>query len=367
MKRLLCGSVVLAASLVLISCTSDPTGDFRGDPARIVADPSSIFLDQGTNLPVNVRLEDDQGNPLATEWDFTAGNGITVDRNEDFLGTTVGAPLESEAQFVVFAGNSPGATSFTVTASGLSLEIPVKITPTSLVATFSNPTPAQNEAVTITAEGYTFLPEAAISFAGTPALLLANDGTSLTFLPSPGATGPAQVDGIAIAFLPTTPLSLVTTTEIAVAPLAPVAGTEDPATAPSLPVPPEGGAAGFFDGPDFAGGAPCIFGTVCRYYKLTVTEEGVYTVTLDWDIGGDIDMYLCPDPGTITGDCDFQAATGNHPEVAEFALTPGTYFVIADDFNRDAAGTQLSILVQHDPPAPAGLRLPRATAPRVRK
>jgi hypothetical protein len=129
-----------------------------------------------------------------------------------------------------------------------------------------------------------------------------------------------------------------------------------------LPVPEVGEVSGFFDGPDFLGGAPCLFGTICRFYNMTVTEEGVYTITVNWDIGGDLDVYLCPAPGDITGACDFQAATAAHPEVVESALLPGTYTVVVDDFGGDAAGTQLSIGILHEPPAPAGLRRQPPTA-----
>jgi hypothetical protein len=337
MKRLLCGSVVLAVSLTLASCSSDPTGDLQGDPARIVADPSSLFIDQGANEAVIVRLEDEAGDPLAGDWEIAAtGSGITVVRDPNYLGTTVGAPLESEAQFVVTAGASPIASSFTLTAGGLSLEIPVKVTPTSLAATFSNPTPAQNEPVTVTAEGYTFLPEAAISFGGTPAIILANDGTTLTFLPTPGSTGPALVDGVAVNFLPTTPLSLETTTEITVAPLSSIGGTADPATAPALPVPAPGETTTIFDGPDFTA-------TIDHFYRLDIAEAGDYTVTLDWDIGSDIDLILCNDAACSAP--DFTGATANHPESATYTLAPGTYYVLAEDFGGDAAGARLTIQV----------------------
>ncbi len=357
MKRLLCGSVVFAASIALASCSSDPTGDFRGDPARITASPSSVFLNQGADEAVVVRLEDDQGDPLPGDFELTAtGSGITVERNPDFQGTTVGVPLESEAQFIITAGDAPLPSSFSLSAGGLSIDIPVVVLPTAVAsAVFSNATPALNEPVTVTAEGYTFLPTASVVIGGDSALILANDGTSLTFLPAPGGTGPAQLGGVAIDFLPAAELSLPTVAEITVAPLSAAPGTDDPATAPSLPVPAEGAIAGFFDGPDFVA-------AVDHFYKLTITEEGVYTVTMDWDIGSDIDMFLCPDPGAITASCDFQAATGAHPEAGSFTLAPGTYFIVADDFGADAAGAELSIVVQHDPLPLPELRLQRPAA-----
>jgi hypothetical protein len=370
MKRLLCGSVVLAASLGLVSCNSDPTSDFRNGPSQILAEPSAVFLNRGTVEEVVVRVVDDAGDPLPAPWEITeTGSGITVARNPDFLPTTVGLPLEAAAQFIVTAGEEPQPSSFTLTSGELSIEIPVNVLPTAIeTATFSNVTPAQNETVTITAEGFTFLPEAAIVIAGDSALIISNDGASVTFLPTPGSTGPVLIEKIAPSFLPTTPLSLLTTQEIAVAPLAAIPGTDDPATAPELNVPPEGAVAGFFDAPDFAGAA-CAFGTVCRYYKLTVTEAGVYTITMDWDIGGDIDMYVCNDPPVVadfSGCFDFAGASAAHPEIAEVALEPGTYIVVADDFGGDAIGTTLQIAVQHDPPA-AAFRSPSKAVRKMRK
>jgi hypothetical protein len=326
MKRLFCGSVVFAASLVLVSCSSDPTGDFRGDPVRIVADPSSIFLEQGANASVIVRLEDDQGNPLATDWQITAGSGITVDRNEDFLGTTVGAPLESEAQFDVFAGNAPVATSFTVSAGGLDLEVPVRVTPTNLVASFSNAAPAASEPVTITAEGFTFLADATIAFGADTALILSNDGTSVTFIPIPGSTGPATVSNIAVNFLPTTPLTLETTTELTAAAFT---GTEAPATAPVIPVPAAGESVVLYDGGTFAGADITGDGGVgAQYYQFTVTEAGDYHFVTDW-IGDDtdIDAVVCFDAACSSGAF---AGTGlTHPEDGTLTLAPGTYYFVS--------------------------------------
>jgi hypothetical protein len=340
MKRLFGGSVVFAASLVLVSCSNDPTSDFRGDPARIVADPSSIFLDQGDNTSIIVRLEDDQGDPLPADWQATAGSGITVDRNEDFLGTTVGAPLESEAQFDVVAGNTPVATSVTVSGGGLELEIPVRVTPTSLVASFSNAAPAVFEQVTVTAEGFTFLPDAAISFGGTPAFIVANDGASLTFIPAPGSTGPALVDNIAVNFLPTSPLSLETTTEIAVPALT---GTEAPATAPPIPVPAAGESVIIYDNGTFAGAdITGDGGTGAQYYQFTVTEAGDYHFVTDW-VGDDtdIDAVVCFDAACSDGAF---AGTGlTHPEDGTLTLAPGTYYFVSVLFEGAAVPFNVTI------------------------
>ena len=361
MKRLLCGSVVLAASLVLVSCNGDPTSDFRDGPSQILADPSVVFVEQGDVEEVVFQVIDQAGDPLAATWEVSAtGSGISVAQNPNHLPTTVGAPLESEVQFIVTAGGTPIASSFTVTSGELSVEVPVNVLPTEIAsAAFSNATPALNEPVTITAEGYTFMPDAAVVVGGDSAAILSNDGTSITFVPTPGSTGPATVEKIAINFLPDVPLTLLTTAELTV-PAGPVGGTTAPATAPSLITPAVGEASVFFDTPDFAA-------SLDHWYKLTVTEAGTYTISMDWDIGDDVDMFVCPAPGDIVAECDFTAATGDHPEVADYALTPGDWYIVADDFGQFAGGTSaigalLRIDVTHAAPTTGELRKSPSTS-----
>jgi hypothetical protein len=362
MKRLLCGSVVLAASLGLVSCNSDPTSDFRNGPSQILAEPSTVFLNRGAVEEVVVKVVDDAGDPLPAPWEITeTGSGITVVRNPDFLPTTVGVPLDAEAQFIVTAGEEPLPSSFTLTSGELSLEVPVNVLPTEIPATFSNPTPGLNEPVTISAEGYSFLPDAAVVIAGDSAAILSNDGATITFVPTPGSTGPALVEKIAINFLPTTPLSLPTVAELTVPP-GPIAGTDAPATAPSLLVPEVGEFSVSFDEPDFAA-------TLDHFYKLTIAEAGVYTVTMDWDIGDDIDMFLCPAPGDIAAECDFSGASADHPESVDFDLAPGEYWIVADDFGQFAGGTAaigalLTITVERAAPSATLRRFPSAAAPK---
>ena len=360
MKRLLCGSVVLAASLALVSCKGDPTSDFRGDPTRILAEPSSVFLDQGSDEAVTVTLLDDQGDPLAGDFEVAAtGTGITVVKNEEFLGTTVGIPLESQAQFIITAGDAPTPSSFTVTAGGLSLEIPVKVTPTSIgAAVFSNPTPAVNEPVTVTAEGYTFLPDAAISFAGTPALVLgvAEDGTSMTFLPAPGTIGTALLDNVSINFLPGTPLSLETTAELTVAELVPLAGTDAPGTAPALEVAAAGETSTLFDGGTFDGLAPILGGAFgdfpARWYSFTVPADGDFTVSLDWGSAEDLGVYyFLPDGTTETGSAADAGGGGAHPEASTSTFTAGTYLMAIINFSPTNPAF-FSIQLTTEPPAP---------------
>lgn len=331
MKRLLCGSVVLAASLGVISCNGDPTGDFRNGPTRINAEPSSVFLDQGTDEAVTVTLVDDQGDPLAGDFEIAStGAGITVARNDAFLGTTVGAPLESQAQFIITAGDTPTPSSFTLTAGGLSVDIPVSVLPVSIPAVFSNATPAMNEAVTVTAPGFIFQEGGAIIFGADTAIILsrAEDGSSVTFVPAPGSTGTAIIDSVSVDFLPDVKVSLPTAAEIAVAALTPAAGTGSTATAPSIPVPALGETVAYFDAGVFT--APDITGDGglgAQYYTFTVTEDGDYRFVTNWAGGADIDAIVCFDAACVGG--AFAGPGNAHPEDGTLTLTAGTYYFVS--------------------------------------
>ena len=104
-----------------------------------------------------------------------------------------------------------------------------------------------------------------------------------------------------------------------------------------------------------------------------MTEAGVYTITLDWDIGTDIDLTVCPEGDPLFGDTCGNSFS-DHPEEVEMSLTPGTYIVLSEDFGAliptpapghgdpDAAGTTLTINVFHAPPEAAALKAPAAKA-----
>jgi hypothetical protein len=435
--------VVLVAAVAMWSCSSDPTESGRGADLHILAEPASLFIDQGEAAFVTVKVVDGQGNTQDADFQATAASpAITVTKDEGFL-PVPGGNLQTEARFNVVA-NDFTATSFTVTGGGAELEIPVRVIPAAFTGTFSSAapalgepvtltapagltfgaetgitfpgaagepsilgisedstvltflpapgtdttglvsglvmsyapevpldtletatkittpavdnipavfssaTPAANETVTMTATGFKFLPGASIAFAGDTAATTAISADSLTlsFVPAPGDTGVATVTGAVLSSLVQIPLVLPTTTAITVGPASALPGTDDPGTAPTLPVPPVDLQSRLFDAPDFAA-------NIDRWYRFDVTEEGIYTIRLDWDIGSDIDLVVCDEALEA---CDGQAATGNVPEIGEFALTPGTYFVLAEDFGEDAAGATIQFFVDHAAPEAAALR-----------
>ena len=76
MKRLSRGLVVLAVAVGFLSCSGDPTGDFR-QPSGIVASPTTVFINVGDTKPVVASLQDDQGNQIGVSFTLLeAGNAI---------------------------------------------------------------------------------------------------------------------------------------------------------------------------------------------------------------------------------------------------------------------------------------------------
>jgi hypothetical protein len=331
MKRSMWGIALLAAAAGLWSCNGDPTGDLRAGE-KVVADPSSVFVEEGANKFVTVELVDGQGNQLATE--FAAqdvGAGITVVKDPTFLQTTIGTRLPTQERFVV-TGLTPSVNSFVVTAGDVADTIPVRVLPTFFGATFSSAAPAQNQPVTITPPaGFTFGPNAGVVIGADTGVVatIAADGSTLTFIPRPNFVATknvAVVSDVRSALFSSVPLTIPTTDSISMAAIVPVTGTDDPSTAPTIAGPPTGQTAAFFDIPDFAA-------SIDHFYKLNLTEAGDYTITTDWSIGNDVDQILCVSDVTCSGpSLNFAAATGNKPESATYTLPAGTHVIFIEDF-----------------------------------
>ena len=208
--------------------------------------------------------------------------------------------------------------------------------------TVSTLAPAANQPVTITLIGATFDPATAVITVGADtALLIGATANTATIIPSPSATGLIFFSGVVVDTLPQFALTLsnALTDTVVVGAAGTTAGTDDQATAPSLAVPDPGFSAPFSDVPDFAT-------TPDHFYKLVVPADGDYTISTNWDIGSDIDQFVCPAPVPADfSNCDFAAATGNQPESSIYTLTAGTYFVVDEDFGGDAAGATVTITV----------------------
>ncbi len=341
MKRSMCGGFLLAGLVVVGGCSGDPTGDLVGSGITLQPTPSSMFMAQGEQKAVILTVLDAQGNEQEiTGFSFQGGTGITVTEDTTYLSTSGGQLGTSKRLFV--DGVSPTATSVTISANGQTSTVPVRVTPTGATVTLSNAAPAPNEGLVITLPApYKFGAGAGANVAGAAGVTtaVAPDSTSVTVVLPPGTTGPLTVDSVVVDFVPGVLFSLPTTETVAVGAATPLAGTDDPGTAPAMPIPAAGASTVLYDAPDFAAGP-------FRFYRFDIPDAGDYTVTLDWTTGSDLDLFLCFDPGCATG--NFSAATAAHPESATYTIAgPVTYYLVVNDYAGDAAGTLITLRVDH--------------------
>ncbi len=354
MKRSMCGLVVLTMAAGLWSCNGDPTSDLQGSEKRVVADPSTVVLGQGTQKFVVVEEVDAQGNQQAVNFTIrNVGPGITVEEDPTYLATTIGTNLETSQRFIV-TGNELLNSSFTVETNGDTLLIPVTVAPNDFAPAFSNLAPAQNQELTVTAPaGYTFMPGAFISFGADVGVVTSRspDGTAFSFVPQPLFPDPteipptpkfrtATIDSVEAAYIPGVPLTLPTTDSVLIPLLDTVPGHNSTSTAPVIPTPVQGGASAFFDTGGFTG-TDIVYPQLgfssngAQYYQFTLTEPlDTVNITLNWPASSlaDLDLILCPEPSCDINTANLVAAGASHPESGDYILPAGTYYIVAEFF-----------------------------------
>jgi hypothetical protein len=351
MTRSKCGLLLLLAAGAG-ACGGDPTGSFQETGKKISADPAVVFVNQGASVFVVAQLLDEQGNQLTTSFEpADVGSQISVTKDTTFLETTNGTTLKTRERFVV-TGLAPGSASFAITSGSLKDTVPVNVVPTSVLATFSNASPAVNEPVTITLPaGYTFGADATVESAQGTGFVqsLSADGTSITAIIPPGSTGPLTLGGVSATFLPGLPLTLPSI-DVVSAGVTAMAGTNAPASAPEVAVPAVDGTTNFFDTGTFPGADLTDDGGIgAQYYKFVVTEAGKYSFSTAWTGGADIDAVVCSD-ATCSDGGTFVGASSDNPEVGDADLVPGTYYYVAVLFGG-APPPFFSVSLTHNAPA----------------
>jgi len=348
MKRSMFGVLALVAGMS--ACSGDPTGNLRDEVVGIVADPTSVFVAQDDSVGVIVSAIDGQGNALdVSDLTFQGDPSISVAEDPNYLAVNIGTQLQQSRRLFI-KGVSPASATLALSTNGKSLDLPVRVTPTVVAATFSNAAPAANELVTITLPtGFKFGEGAAVGSAVTgPGIIeaVSADSTSADVLLAPSTTGSLTIDSITVSFVPGVKFSLPTADTVAVGAVTPAPGTESTATAPELPVPPVDGTTGFFDAGTFTAADISGDGGVgkAQYYKLTVTEDGDYNLAVNWDNTSDVDMIVCGDAACVAE--DFSAATAAQPETHTYTLTAGTYYVVVELFAGGPPGS-VSLTIQH--------------------
>ena len=211
MNRVTRGTVVLAAALAaLTSCKGDPTDSLRNGVDHLVATPSEIYPSNGETRTVLIEAVDEQGNRVSTNFSLASvGAGITVVEDSaynqvfDAKGNPVQVKGWPRSQYKVLT-NSYLESSFTVSAGGKSITIPVRTYPGTLTGAISNTAPNNGDTVTISAPaGISFNPTTTnVSIGGSAAFITNRTATSVSFVPPPGASGQASVTNVTLDYAP---------------------------------------------------------------------------------------------------------------------------------------------------------------------
>ena len=229
MNRFRSGLVPLFALLAVVGCSSEPTGDLR-EGVNLRANPTQLFIEVGETKEVIIGAVDNQGNPLDFNYEVAStGDGITVRRDSTFLpifvdDTTLRAPATGPRFKFIVEGTSYTTTSFTVTAGGEEITVPVQVIPQAgLAATFDDDTVDLGQVVTLTApSGVTFADTAFLTIGtdsaalANPLTILSQDATTITFIPPPSLNSPVTVNGVSststpgLVYAPATQTALVT-------------------------------------------------------------------------------------------------------------------------------------------------------------
>jgi hypothetical protein len=197
MKRLMSGAAILSSLAVTLAC-SDPTGDLRNGPERMVTTPRYAFIDLGSSKVITVQVLDEQGNPLATPVSVLSSTAgvVTVAVDDSFR---LVHPDPHVSAFKV-SGDSIDAARVIFASGSLRDTLTAVVVPTSAprTATLSTTTPTPGEQITLTAPGnFLFTAQSKVTTAKLgveqPLVSVAGDGTSLIFVALPGTDDTVEV------------------------------------------------------------------------------------------------------------------------------------------------------------------------------
>jgi hypothetical protein len=237
MNRLVRGSVLFAAAVTAWACGGLDTGDIDTTEA-LVADPAVVFVSNTDSQAVFVEALNALAQQLEGDFAITdVGAGLVAFIDEAYAPVT--GREGNPTQVRVFVRGTDSSTfvssSFTVSANGKSLVVPVNITPSILRIAFPNPTPVLGEPITLTAPPNVVFTSATTITAGDGVAAitgLSADSTQITFLLGPNVNlQVATITDIGVTYLPNNSYD-VTTTGAVTTPTV----TEFPATfAPAAP------------------------------------------------------------------------------------------------------------------------------------
>lgn len=219
MNRLVRGSVILAAAAVSWACGGLDT-DGIDTTAELVADPSVVYVANTDSQAVFVEALNDLGQQLEGNFTVTnVGAGINVNYDTSFAPRPGVDNLPTRVRYFVRAidPNSFVNTSFTISANGKTVTVPVRITPSNLQVTFSNSNPLPGEVVTLTAPANVLFTSATTVTVtgGAQVVAISPDSTQISVVFATGSfASQATVNNVAVNYLPGQLFNLAVTTPI---------------------------------------------------------------------------------------------------------------------------------------------------------
>jgi hypothetical protein len=201
--------------------------------------------------------------------------------------------------------------------------------------TLSTSTPAVLEAITISLPAnvrWGADPAGdSVIIAGQAAIVqsVAVGGASISVIPIPGSVGQPRVVGVFPTGFPQFSLSLQGDDSVTVPSLTPLEGTDDPATAPVIPVPGDLVDAGAF------GATSCgqNSGAPCQLYKFTLASTTTLHFTLSAPGAADLGLYFlnAADLSDASQVCD-NLGRASPPEDCNLTFAAGTYLMAVVSF-----------------------------------
>jgi len=200
--------------------------------------------------------------------------------------------------------------------------------------TLSTATPAVLQPVTVTLPSTLKFGAVAagdsVIFGGQAAIVnsVAVGGASIDIIPLPGSVGQPTLVGVFPTGFPQFSLSVPGDESITVPPLTPLAGTEDPATAPEIAVPGTLTDAGSF------GATNCgqVSGFPCQVYKITLAAGATLHFTLSGPGPADLGLYFLNSDLTDNDNLCDNEGNNSPPEDCNLTFAAGTYYMMVISF-----------------------------------
>lgn len=323
MKRLSISAILAAAVFGMSACANDPTASLRTGPHLLSVSPRVLFMSEDSTASLLAIPRDEELNPIALPVTAASGNQAVATVQPD---ADRPSPDTSFTAFVVTAV-SPGQTTITLTAGGLTATTTVNVLPLAFGGTPSATTLDVGDTLILSSTPVLkFDPGASdIDFGeGHGGWLVSRTADELRIIVpvvSVGQPAPLTVDEVSITYVTGLTTSLPTTSEFTITnPFDPNGSCAQaaPVAVPSV----------FYEG--FSGGE------ADNFYRLTLAAPTTFTVTLAWPSDADLDiLYRNAACTGFVG--NFDGATVSNPEVSTVTLAAGTYNLWINNFVSSGA------------------------------